>query len=136
MTAKPLPIPDSDTRQFWTAASQGRLSIQRCEDCGTHVFYPRLVCPHCCSDRLAWKDASGKGRVYSYTVVERSPGAFKDMVPYVVALVDLDEGVRMMSRIRTDDPYSVRIGMPVEVEFDPVSEDVALPVFVVSETRS
>lgn len=136
MTAKPLPIPDPDTRHYWAATLQGRLSIQRCEDCRSHVFYPRLMCPNCCSNRLTWRDASGKGRVYSYTVVERSPSAFKDMVPYVVALVDLDEGVRMMSWIRTEDPYSVRIGMPIEVEFEPVSEDVALPVFVVSETRS
>lgn len=129
-TNRPTPVPTPETAPFWAASVEGRLSIQCCRSCGTHIFYPRLVCPSCMSEDLDWITCSGRGAVYSFTVVKRAPPAFADMVPYVVALVELEEGPRMMSWVRTADIDGVHIGMPVMVAFDAVSEDVALPVFV------
>lgn len=129
--ARPLPVPDGDTRPFWDAAKEHHLVIQRCQDCQTAIFYPRAVCPTCMSDRITWIEASGRGTIYSYTVVHRAPPGFQDSVPYVVALIDLDEGARMMSNV-VDDPAKVRIGAPVEVLFDDVTEEITLPKFRVS----
>lgn len=123
------PLPSPETAPFWAATLEGRLSIQCCRDCGEYVFYPRLVCPSCMSDQLDWKDVTGVGSVYSFTVVERAPAAYKDMVPYVVALIELDEGPRMMSWVKTSDPSSVKIDMRVRVSFEKPSEHGALPVF-------
>jgi len=127
--AKPLPVPDGDTKPYWDAAKEHRLMIQRCQDCQRAIFYPRSVCPHCMSDRLEWIQASGRGTIYSYTVVHRSPAAFKDDVPYVVALIDLAEGVRMMSNVVACAPSDVRIGAAVEVVFDDVTPEITLPKF-------
>ena len=103
--------------------AQGSFEIQRCVGCGKHVFYPRVLCPHCGADRLDWIVPSGRGTVYSTTVVRRKPA---DGVDYNVALVDLDEGPRMMSRVVSIAPDAVRIGMAVKaritdglVEFTP-----------------
>ena len=126
---RPIPVPDGDTMPFWEGTRQGELRIQRCRACGRCVFYPRAVCPNCMSDDLEWFRASGKGVVYSYTVVHRAPEEFRDEVPYVVALVDLKEGVRMMTRLIDVDPAEVRIGMGVEVVFRAVTEDIVLPYF-------
>lgn len=127
--AKPLPVPDGDTRPYWDAAKEHRLMIQRCQDCQRTIFYPRSVCPHCMSDRIDWIQASGRGTIYSYTVVHRSPAAFKDDVPYVVALIDLAEGVRLMSNVVECAPSDVRIGAAVEVFFDDVTPEITLPKF-------
>lgn len=126
---KPLPVPDGDTQPFWEGTRLGELRIQRCRACDRFIFYPRSVCPHCMSDELAWVRASGRGVVYSYTVVHRAPEEFRHEVPYVVALVDLEEGVRMMTRLVDVDPGEVRIGMPVEVTFRRATEDIVLPYF-------
>lgn len=88
------------TKPFWDAAAEGRLKIQRCEDCGKAVFYPRPICPHCWSKRLVWLDASGKGRLKSFSEV-RKPGhpGWLPAAPYVVGLVKLVEGPTMLSFI-------------------------------------
>jgi uncharacterized OB-fold protein len=125
---KPLPLPDGDTAPYWEAARAARLLIQRCDSCQRHIFYPRSVCPHCMSDQIQWVDAAGTGTVYSYTVVHRSPEAFKPDVPYVVALIDLDEGVRMMSNI-VGGAGPLAIGARVEVFFDAVTTEITLPKF-------
>lgn len=95
----------------WQAAlERGTFQLQCCRDCGRHVFYPRLVCPHCASIALDWQPASGNGTVYSTTVVARKP---EQGGPYNVALVDLQEGVRMMSRVDGLPPQDVAIGQHV-----------------------
>jgi uncharacterized OB-fold protein len=127
-----LPVPDGDTAPYWDAAKQHRLVIQRCSDCARAIFYPRSVCPHCMSDRIAWIDASGRGTIYSYTVVHRAPPQFTDSAPYVVALIDLAEGVRLMSNIVDCSPTAVRIGAAVEVTFDDVTPEITLPKFRLS----
>jgi uncharacterized OB-fold protein len=126
---KPAPVPDADSAPFWEGARAGRLVVQRCLECGRHVFYPRLVCPHCGSSRLEWVTASGRATVYSFTVVHRAPPPFADEAPYVVALVELAEGPRMMTRLTGLKPAEVKVGMPVEVRFVDLDEDFKLPYF-------
>ena len=96
--------------RYQAALNEGRFLIQRCIDCGKHVFYPRVVCPHCGSASLAWIEPKGTGAVYSTTTVRRKPEAGGD---YDVSLIDLDEGVRMMSRVEGLPPTEVKIGMRV-----------------------
>lgn len=131
MSAKrPLPVPDAETAPFWAGTAAGKLLFQRCGGCGLHRFYPRIVCPSCMSDAVEWVEASGRGRVYSYTVVHRAAPAFRDEVPYVVAIVELEEGVRMMSRLLVDPPEAARIDLPVKVTFEKASDEIVLPKFV------
>jgi len=125
---KPLPVPDGDTKPYWDAAKEHRLLIQRCQECHAAIFYPRSVCPHCMSDQISWIEASGRGTIYSYTVVHRAPPPFADDAPYVVALIDLEEGVRLMSNVGAP-PSDVKIGAPVAVVFDDVTPEITLPKF-------
>ncbi len=110
----PPPLPDSCAAgadaTFRQALDAGRFLIQRCEQCERAVFYPRMICPHCGAERLGWIEPEGAGVVYATTVVRRKPQAGGD---YNVALVDLTEGVRMMSRIDGMPPEAVAIGMAV-----------------------
>ncbi|MCL6599829.1 MAG: Zn-ribbon domain-containing OB-fold protein [Alicyclobacillus macrosporangiidus] len=126
----PKPEVDGDSRPFWEGLNQGELRIQRCEDCGRHIFYPRSICPDCFSDRVCWVRASGRGRIYSYTVVHRAQGPFVQDAPYVVAIVELEEGVRMMSRI-VGPREEVAIEKPVRVVFTRVDDELVLPFFEV-----
>jgi hypothetical protein len=128
---KPLPLVNEESRPFWEGCKRHQLVLQHCRDCGAYVYYPRALCKACHSDRLHWEPVSGEGTIYSYTVCHRPAGpAFKGDVPYVVALIELKEGPRMLSNIVTDDPESVRIGQAVRVTFDDVTEEITLPKFV------
>jgi len=130
MTQIPLPRPYQDTAAYWEAAKAHRFIIQKCRDCGAHQHYPRGVCSHCLSSALDWVDASGDATVYSFSVNYRAPHpGFKDQTPFVLAIVELAEGPRMMTNIVDCDPETVTIGMPVTVAFDDVTEDVTLPKF-------
>jgi len=95
---------------FREGLSEGKINIQKCTDCNRHIFFPRVHCPHCYASSLEWHEATGKGIVYSTTVVHRKPERGGD---YNVALIDLSEGVRMMSRVEGIAPAEVSIGMPV-----------------------
>ena len=115
-----LPISQKDSEmtpsmssQYQAALDAGQFQIQRCKACAQAVFYPRELCPHCGSDQLAWETPSGKGTVYSTTVIRRKPDAGGD---YNVALVDLAEGPRMMSRVEGMAPTDVKIGQAVQAE--------------------
>jgi uncharacterized OB-fold protein len=120
--------PEADP--FWAGCREGRLMLPWCPACRRHYFYPRALCPHCGSDEIDWKQASGKGSVYTFAVV-RQPieRAFADLVPYVIAIIELEEGVRMLSHVTSTDPNNVRCGMEVVVEFKPYSEKIVLPTF-------
>lgn len=120
---------DSDSRPFWEGLAQGELRIQRCVTCAKAVFYPRSICPYCHCDQLEWIVTSGKGTIYTYTVVHQAFGAFVEDVPFVVALVELEEGVRMMSRIVDAPRERVTIGAPVRVTFAGAGEELTLPYF-------
>jgi hypothetical protein len=112
---KPYPVPDVETAPFWDAVAAGRLDIQRCRSCRRQVFYPRSLCRHCGGLDLEWVTVSGTGTVYSFTVVHRAPAEFQAEAPYVVALVELEEGVRMLTRLVDVEPAAVRVAMPVVV---------------------
>src|ERR1051325_10122013 len=108
-----LPVADVETQDYWAAAKQGRLLIKECRACGKPFFYPRARCPRCWSPETAWRYASGKGTVYTFTVVYQNDlPPFRDRVPYVVAVVDLEEGVRMTAKIEGCPPGGVRWGLP------------------------
>jgi len=124
-----LLVQDSDSRPYWEGLQQGELRIQRCDSCSKAVFYPRSICPHCFADQLSWIVASGKGTVYSYTVAHQAFGSFAADVPFVVALIELEEGVRMMSRLLDAPRERVMVGAAVKVTFEKVEEDLTLPYF-------
>ncbi|WP_432828663.1 Zn-ribbon domain-containing OB-fold protein [Dactylosporangium sp. CA-092794] len=127
----PLPVPqpqvDPDNEPFWAATARGVLLLPRCTGCGTVVWYPRFFCPACGGTQLTWFEASGKGVVYTFTVVRKSRReGYTTAVPYVVASVELAEGPRIFTNIVGCSPEAVRIGMPVEVTFVPTADGTAL----------
>jgi uncharacterized OB-fold protein len=126
---EPVPVPTPISQPFWDAAKQHRLTLQRCSN--GHVFYyARSHCPKCLSNDLTWFDASGKGTIYSYTVARRPTSPeFEQDVPYVIGVIELAEGPRMTSLVVDADPDAVKIGTPVQVVFDDVNEEIALPYF-------
>jgi hypothetical protein len=127
---KPLPEPNETTRPFWEGTRARQLRLQRCHDCGKHIFYPRVICPFCLSEHLDWITASGKGKVYSYTVVRRAMHpAFREDLPYVLAIVELDEGPRLTTNIVGVGPDEVRVDMPVRAAYDDVTPDLTLLKF-------
>ena len=131
---RPLPVVSDITKPFWEAAANNKLIIQKCAACGKSQFYPRLFCTHCLAEDLIWIDCTGKGTVYSYTINHRAPNPFmKDRLPYVVAAIDLDEGVRMIANIIDSPIDQVKIGAKVHVVFEKVSEDMSLPQFCLNK---
>jgi uncharacterized OB-fold protein len=127
---KPLPIPDADTAAFWKGLARGELLLQHCLDCEAVHYYQQGLCRACGSERLEHRCASGRGRVYSYSVVYRAPGpAFKDDTPYAVLLVELEEGPRMISSLVGGDPERVAIDMPVELVCEKINDEITLPRF-------
>ena len=114
-----LPIPDALSETYWSAAAEGRLLIQRCTQCAHLQFYPRGHCVRCLHPAPVWIDASRTGTLHSFTIVRRTPNAdWSDEVPYVFALVDLDEGVRITTNVRSADLESLRCGQGVEIHFE------------------
>jgi hypothetical protein len=127
---KPLPRPSEDSAPYWEAAHRGELRMQACIDCGHVRFPPSLLCPRCLSENAEWKRLSGRGTVYSWIVVHQSQHpAFNGDTPYNVAIVELEEGPRMHSQVVDCPNDEIRIGMPVEVVFDRVNDEVTLPKF-------
>lgn len=125
-----IPQENELTRPYWEAARQHRLVIQKCNACG-HRWHPPLpICPACHAKDYTWTPVSGRGVVYSYTVVHHPAHvAVADKVPYVVILVDLEEGPRVVSNIRNCDPEALAVGMPVSLIFEEIAEGVVLPQF-------
>ncbi|MAL95544.1 MAG: hypothetical protein CME40_10750 [Haliea sp.] len=113
---------------YYAGCREGKLLLQYCSDCQQPQFYPRILCSHCGGRELAWREASGKGHIATFTVV-RQPVSPAYEAPYVVALIDLEEGPRMMSHIVNCDPEAVRVGQPVQVSFENWSETLTMPVF-------
>jgi uncharacterized protein len=127
---RPIADPTVQSAAYWQATAAGQLSLQRCDACQQFTFYPRVQCPACGSPRLRWTVVSGRGKVWSFSVVERAVSeAFRASVPYVVALVELEEGPLMMSNIVDVEPAEVRIGMAVSVVFEPIDDERSLPLF-------
>jgi hypothetical protein len=132
---RPAPDVRGPGKTYWQSGRDGVLKVQRCTACGQPFWYPRTHCPHCGSDALEWITTSGRGHVYTFTVVRQSPDPFfAPRVPYVVAMVELAEGPRVMANVIDCDPETVRIGMPVTVGFERQEDDVHVPLFRPDET--
>ncbi len=131
---KPLPTPDPLTKIYWDSVKAHAMQLQKCADCGQFIFYPRAVCPGCFSRNLQWTPVSGRGKIYGFTInMGRHPStaAFGADVPYVIALVELEEGPRMMTNIVgvEPSPEHVKVGMDVVVQYDDVTDSITLPKF-------
>jgi uncharacterized OB-fold protein len=118
-TAKPVPVPNSDSAPFWQACGRRVLTYQRCEACGAVQVPPRRHCAACRASALAWQESAGRGTVESYTVVHRAPTeAFRADTPYVIALVRFDEGFQLMMNVLDATEGDLSIGLPVRVTFE------------------
>jgi uncharacterized OB-fold protein len=129
---KPIPEPNALTKPFWEAARNHKLAIQSCKSCGNKQWFPRAWCLECGSRKLEWAEVGGRGTVYSYTIIRQVIGnvpAFQRDIPFVIALVELDEGPRMYSNIVGCKPDDIKIGMKVKVVFDDATETFTLPKF-------
>lgn len=126
-----IPVPTPESRPFWDAAQRHALELPFCRGCGKAHYYPRALCPHCLSPDLEWRQTSGRGTLHTFTVVHRGAKDFPLGTPYVMAIVELEEGPRLMTNLVgvTPDPAALRIGMPVQVEFRDVTAQVTLPLF-------
>ncbi|RBQ21216.1 nucleotide-binding protein [Spongiactinospora rosea] len=130
-TALPTPVPtiNPDSAEFWAATAEGRFITRRCTNCAQYIWYPRPICPFCHSQETVWEPLSGRGVIYSFSVVRKAGGDWKGVTPYVLAYVELEEGPRMMTNIVDCDVEQVAIGDPVEVVFEDTGQGSALPRF-------
>jgi uncharacterized OB-fold protein len=129
---KPLPNPLNleVTKPFWEAAKRHELLMPRCQQCNRLFFYPREACPNCLSPDIGWETVSGKGKLYSYTIINQPANpAFRADAPYIYGIVELDEGPRMVTNLVDCPLDEVKVDMPVTVAFDDVTEDVTLIKF-------
>ena len=127
--SKPLPEITPDNKPFWDACKRHELSLQRCQDCG-HLRLPSPICQKCLSMNSGWVSVSGRGKVYTWTTLfQRYNPAFADELPYNVAIVELEEGPRLITNIVGCNNEDLRIGMEVEVVFEDVTEEITLPRF-------
>jgi uncharacterized OB-fold protein len=130
--ARPLPMITPENERYWHGAHDHELWLRNCRSCDKTYFYPRDICPGCGRRDTEWKHVSGRGTLYTYAIVHRAPSAaFADRVPYVTAIVELDEGGRMMTNLVDvePDPAQITVGMPVEVTFEDVTDEITLPKF-------
>ncbi len=122
-----LPRMETWSRPYWEATGRGELLLQHCAHCGEWQFYPRPLCTTC-GEVPEWELASGRGEVHTFTVIRQNRSApFKELGPYVVAMIQLDEGPRMMTNLVGCAIDDVRIGLPVQVHFVPADDEMALP---------
>ena len=130
---RPVPQPITpEAKPYWDGLKEGKLMIPKCGDCGRAFFYPRVVCPHCSSRAIGWLQASGKGKLHAFGIAHQSFNrAFKVPAPFVLAMIELDEGPRMLSNLVNvkPDPSAVKCDMPVEIVYSKLTDDVTLPLF-------
>lgn len=130
MPSKPVPQPSPETQPFWEGCAAGELRLQRCQSCDSFFFPPRPFCPTCSSSGVEWRPVSGRGTLHTYLINHRPARGFEDDAPYAIAVVQLDEGPRMMSNIVgvENTPENLLLDMPLQVTFEQRG-DVMLPVF-------
>jgi uncharacterized OB-fold protein len=128
--SKPLPHLDEESRPWWEALQRHELYIQKCRDCGDLRYYPRAMCTSCMSSNTEWIKCSGRGKVYTFTATYQNnvPG-FRESLPYIMAYVELDEGLKMLTNLVECPPDQVKIDMPVEVVYEDVTPEVTLAKF-------
>jgi uncharacterized OB-fold protein len=129
---KPLPMITPENERYWQGARDHELWLRNCRSCNRTYFYPRDICPDCGGRDVEWKQVSGRATLHTFAIVHRAPSpAFREMAPYVTAIVDLEEGGRMMTNLVDvePDPARITVGMPLRVTFDDVTPEVTLPKF-------
>ena len=128
--AKPLPTPSHESQPYWDSCRQHALALQKCAGCGAFRFPPGPICPECWGRSFAWQPVSGRGTVYSFCVYRRlyHPGFAADM-PYVLAVITLEEGPRLLSNVIGCAPEAVRCDMPVELVYRDATDAITLPLF-------
>ena len=129
---KPLPVAQPESDHYWQQAANGKLVIQKCSGCGEVQFYPRVLCVHCGGRSLEWIETSGKATLFTFAIVHVPPlPGFAGDAPYITAIVELEEGVKMPSQVIgiEPDPELIHIGMPLEVVFEQVTDEITLPKF-------
>ncbi len=131
MSARLIPPHTEMTQPYWDASREQKLVVQQCKDCAQHSFPPRAHCPNCGATQLTWEPVSGKGVIYTYTVAHRPPHpVLSEQCPLVIAVVELEEGPRMITNIIGCDSNDVEVGMAVQVAFELIDDsDIVLPVF-------
>ncbi len=128
---RPMPTPTRESQPYWDGLREGRFMLQHCASCGKVRHYPRPVCPHCFSMESEFKEAPLGGTIHAWTVCHHPFNFFfKAQAPYIVALVDMDAGVRVNAPLHGVDAASLALGQKVRLQFEPVSKDVTLPFFV------
>lgn len=133
MTDIPLPRPTELSRPFWAAANEGRLVLQRCDACGHYRWTPQILCTNCLAESFTWTDVSGRGKLYSYTIVYRAPLAGFE-IPYVLAVVELEEGPLMLTRLVDGPGDRLAVDAPVEVAFTRASDEINLYTFRLADS--
>ncbi len=130
---KPLPEPTPETQEFWDGLKRHELRIQRCLDCDRFYFFPRPFCPHagCRSGNVQWETVSGRAKLHTYVISHRGFGGFAEDVPYVIAVVELDEGPRMLTNLVEVEPTpeALPVDLPLEIVYDDVTDEVTLAKF-------
>jgi uncharacterized OB-fold protein len=127
---RPVPAPEGLNAEFYARCAEGQLCFQRCTACGAWRHLPRQMCAACGSTAWEWAPSSGRGKVYTWTVTHQAMHpAFANDIPYAIVVVELEEGVRMVSALRGLPPDRLELGLPVEVELERVSDTIALPYF-------
>jgi uncharacterized OB-fold protein len=134
---RPTQLESAEAGPYWEATRARRLVLPWCTSCDRPFWYPRAACPGCLGTDIEWREATGRGTVYAVSVQHNAAlPEFKDQVPYAVALVELDEGVRFMSNIVTSDPTDVAVGQRVRLSWEPIDDGRALAVFEAEEEES
>jgi uncharacterized OB-fold protein len=129
---KPVPVPQGESDYYWEKAKAHELWLRQCDDCGNAYFYPRDISPCCFSKNTSWIQASGKAKLFTFAIVHRPPHpGFREIAPYVAAIVELEEGPKFPTNIVIDDPTpeNLQIDMALEVTFDDITDTIALPKF-------
>ena len=125
-----LPTIEEESRAFWEAMREGELLLRHCGACGAVTYYPRPFCPACWSEDVSWQPAGGKATLYTHsTVYVNDLPPFPEQVPYIAAVVDLEEGPRMMTRVVDCAPEDLEVGMALELTFTEVTDEVTIAVF-------
>jgi len=131
-----IPTPDLETQPFWDACREHTLLVKRCGACGTHFHYPRPFCPKCWSDDVSWKPASGRATLYTYSIVHQNDlPPFNERVPYVAAVVELEEGPRVMTNVEGVAHDQLWVGMPLVVDFKPLNDEITIAIFRAAASR-
>ena len=130
---RPLPQPITpETKPFWDGLREQKLMLPKCGDCSRVFFYPRIVCPHCQSRNVGWIQGSGRGKLHSFEIAYQTISrTFKVKPPYVLAMIELEEGARMLSNLIDvePDPKKIKCDMPVEIVYQKLTDEVPLPLF-------